>query len=72
MVTEHFDNNETAIKEMEQWLKKQNISLDNTLLVRGNTGVYHRPIWGFCSADKLTIHIGHAALIKWSFSIGKE
>ena len=31
MVTERFDNNEKGIKEMEQWLKKQNVSFnDNT------------------------------------------
>jgi hypothetical protein len=26
MTTERFDNNETGIKEMGQWLKKQNVS----------------------------------------------
>ena len=72
MVTERFDNNEKGIKEMEQWLKKQNVSFnDNTLLVIENTGIYHRPIWEFCSTHGLPIHIGNAAHIKWSFGIAR-
>ena len=72
MVTERFDNNETGIKQMEQWLKKQNVSFnDNTLLVIENTGIYHRLIWEFCSTHKLPIHIGNAAHIKWSFGIAR-
>lgn len=72
MVTERFDNSEKGIKEMEQWLKKQNVSFnDNTLLVIENTGIYHRLIWEFCSTHKLPIHIGNAAHIKWSFGIAR-
>src|SRR5687767_4298854 len=61
MVTERFNNNESGIKEMEHWLKKQKVCFDdNTLLVIENTGVYHRLIWRFCSIHQLTIHIGNA------------
>ena len=72
MVTERFDNNESGIKKMEQWLKKQKVCFDdNTLLVIENTGIYHRLIWKFCSIHQLTIHIGNAAHIKWSFGIAR-
>lgn len=72
MVTERFDNNESGIKEMELWLKKQKVSFDdNTFLVIENTGVYHRLIWEFCSTHRLPIHIGNAAHIKWSFGIAR-
>ncbi len=72
MVTERFDNNDSGIKQMEQWLKKQKVFFDdNTLLVIENTGVYHRLIWQFCSTHKLPIHIGNAAHIKWSFGIAR-
>jgi transposase len=72
MVTERFDNNETGIKKMAQWLRKQHVSFDdNTLLVIENTGIYHRLIWECCSMHGLPIHIGNGAHIKWSFGIAR-
>ena len=72
MITERFDNNSNGIKNMKQWLKKNNVSFDNnTLLVIENTGIYHRLIWEFCSSHQLPIHIGNAAHIKWSFGIAR-
>jgi len=72
MITKRFDNNESGIKNMKQWLKQENVSFDNnTLLVIENTGIYHRLIWEFCSTHQLPIHIGNAAHIKWSFGIAR-
>lgn len=72
MVTKRFANNESGIKQMEQWLKKQKVCFgDDTLLVIENTGIYHRLIWRFCSTHQLPLHIGNAAHIKWSFGIAR-
>lgn len=72
MVSERFENNESGIKALEQFLKKQKVSFDhNTILVIENTGIYHRLIWKFCSIHQFPIHIGNAAHIKWSFGIAR-
>jgi len=72
MVSERFENNESGIKSLEQFLKKQKVSFDhNTILVIENTGIYHRLIWKFCSIHQFPIHIGNAAHIKWSFGIAR-
>ena len=70
--TDRFDNTSSGIKTFEKWLKAHKVSFDeNTLLVIENTGIYHRLLWSFCSEKKLSIHIGNAAHIKWSFGIAR-
>lgn len=72
MDTARFDNTPEGMKKFEKWLSKHKVSYDNrSLLVIENTGVYHRPLWGFCSRKGLPIHIGNAAHIKWSFGIAR-
>lgn len=72
MITECFNNNAQGIKALNKWLKNQNISFDvNTLVVIENTGVYHRLIWEYCSTHNLSLHIGNATHIKWSFGIAR-
>jgi len=70
MVTERFDNNKKGMNALDKWLKKLQVSFNkNTLLVIENTGVYHRIVWEYCSANKLPINIGNAAHIKWSLGL---
>ena len=72
MVTERFDNTTAGMKTMGKWLKKQQVSFDgNSLLVIENTGVYHRLVWEYCSAEGLPLYIGNATHIKWSFGIAR-
>ena len=70
IVTERFNNTASGMKAWKAWLKVQHVAYDeNSLLVIENTGVYHRPIWSFCSLYHLPLHIGNAAHIKWSLGI---
>lgn len=72
MVTERFDNTTAGMKAMGKWLKKLKVSFDdNSLLVIENTGVYHRLVWEYCSAEGLPLYIGNATHIKWSFGIAR-
>lgn len=72
MITERFDNNAAGMKTMGKWLKKHRVSFDdNSLLVIENTGVYHRIVWEYCSAQGLPLYIGNATHIKWSFGIAR-
>ena len=67
-----FDNTKDGMKQLQQWLKKLKVRLDeHSLVVIENTGVYHRPLWQFCSAKNLPLHIGNATHIKWSFGIAR-
>jgi transposase len=70
MLTERFENTKQGLQMMDKWLKKHTVSFnENTLMVIENTGVYHRLIWSYCSNNNLSIYIGNAAHIKWSFGI---
>jgi transposase len=72
MVGERFDNNAAGLKNLDAWLKKHHVSFDhNSLLVIENTGIYHRLVWEYCSANHLPLYIGNAADIKWSFGIAR-
>lgn len=72
MYTERFDNTKAGLKTFNQWLKKHHVAFnDQTLLVVENTGIYHRLLWHYCTDNKLPIHIGNAAHIKWSFGIAR-
>ena len=72
MVSERFDNDQAGMKALGKWLKKHQVSFDeNSLLVIENTGVYHRLVWEYCSAQGLPLHIGNATHIKWSFGIAR-
>lgn len=69
MLSEKFNNNREGFKVLGKWLKHQEVPVDSTLVVIENTGVYHRLIWEFCTAQGLPLHIGNAAGIKWSLGI---
>src|SRR3954453_10835320 len=70
--TERFDNSEAGMKALDKWLRKQQVSFDDSsLLVVENTGVYHRLIWDYCSSHRLPLHIGNATHIKHSFGIAR-
>lgn len=70
VLTEQFTNTDDGIRSFHKWLKKQGVSFDdNTLIVIENTGIYHRPVWEFCSKHNLPLHICNAAHIKWSLGI---
>jgi transposase len=68
--TEKFENSEAGLKRFFKWLRSLKVTFDeNTLLVIENTGIYHRMLWAFCSENNLSIHIGNATHIKWSFGL---
>lgn len=70
--SERFDNTIQGLNVFEKWLKKQGVaSNEHALVVIENTGIYHRLIWSFCSKKGLSLHIGNAAHIKWSFGIAR-
>lgn len=72
IVTAKFSNDEAGLKGFKKWLKELGVSVgDDSLLVIENTGIYHRRIWQFCSAQNLPIYIGNAAHLKWSFGIAR-
>jgi len=72
VVTGRFDNDAPGMKTLDKWLKKQGVAFDeNSLLVIENTGVYHRLVWEYCSAEGLPLYIGNATHIKWSFGIAR-
>ena len=72
VVTGRFDNDAPGMKALGTWLKKQDVAFDeSSLLVIENTGVYHRLIWEYCSAEGLPLYIGNATHIKWSFGIAR-
>lgn len=72
VTTAQFENMAKGLKSFKKWLKMQGVLFNqNTLVVIENTGIYHRPLWAFCSAENLPIHIGNAAHIKWSFGIAR-
>lgn len=70
--TARFDNNAEGIKQFAKWLTGHGVKSNaDSLVVIENTGIYHRLIWSFCSRKKLSLHIGNAAHIKWSFGIAR-
>lgn len=70
MLTMRFSNTTSGLAQLDDWLTELQISKDeHSLLVIENTGVYHRLIWEYCSMNKLPLHIGNAAQIKWSLGI---
>lgn len=70
LVSERFDNHSMGMKKFKKWLAVNKVSLNSdSLVVIENTGVYHRLLWSFCSNNKLPLHIGNAAHIKWSLGI---
>ena len=70
--TGRFDNSVNGLKAFDKWLKTNRVPFDeSTLLVIENTGIYHRPLWGYCSKKGLPIHIGNAAHLKWSFGLAR-
>lgn len=72
-VISQFDNNIVGLKKFKTWLDEHNVSFDeNSLLVIENTGIYHRPIWNFCTMHLLPVFIGNAADLKWSFGIARS
>lgn len=67
-----FDNTADGLKDFGKWLRVNKVTFnENTLLVIENTGIYHRLLWGFCSRNKLPIHIGNATHMKRSFGIAR-
>lgn len=73
VVISKFDNNTYGLKKFKSWLDDHHVSFDqNSLLVIENTGIYHRPIWNFCSTHLLPVFIGNAADLKWSFGIARS
>ena len=57
-----FSNDKAGLSSFKIWLETQQVSFDNiSLLVIENTGIYHRLIWDFCTANLLPIYIGNAA-----------
>ena len=72
MKTDRFSNTVEGLKLFRQWLKKNKASMnEHTLCVMENTGVYHRLLWQFCCDNNITIHIGNATHMKWSFGIAR-
>lgn len=70
--TARFDNTASGLKAFTKWLKTFKVTMDqSTLVVIENTGIYHRLIWSFCNEKGLSLHIGNAAHIKWSFGIAR-
>lgn len=70
--TARFDNTLEGLKAFTKWLKSFKVPMDqNTLVVIENTGIYHRLIWSYCNKKGLSLHIGNAAHIKWSFGIAR-
>lgn len=70
--TARFPNDLNGLKSFQKWLKENKVSMNNhTLCVMENTGVYHRLLWQFCSTNNITIHIGNATHMKWSFGIAR-
>ena len=68
--TEQFANTKAGLLLFKKWCKEAGVqTLDQLFVVIENTGVYHRPIWQFCSDQNITLHIGNAAHIKWSLGI---
>lgn len=70
MLTAYFDNT-AGLCSFDKWLKEHRVVLAGTLLVMENTGVYHRPLWAWCTDKKLSVHIGNVAHIKWNFGIAR-
>lgn len=72
LVISKFDNNTGGLKDFKNWLAEHQVSFnENSLLVIENTGIYHRPIWNFCTTHLLPVFIGNAADLKWSFGIAR-
>jgi len=72
LVISQFANNTGGLKEFKNWLTAHQVSFDeHSLLVIENTGIYHRPIWNFCTTHLLPVFIGNAADLKWSFGIAR-
>lgn len=70
VVTAQFTNDKTGLGLFKSWLETNQVSFDdNSLLVLENTGIYHRPLWNFCTDHLLPFYIGNAADLKWSFGI---
>ena len=72
VATERFANTAGGLKAFGKWLDRHGVTRnEHTLVVIGNTGIYHRLLWLFCSKQGLPLHIGNAAHIKWSFGIAR-
>ena len=72
VVSDQFTNDKTGLCLFKTWLEINQVSLDgNSLLVMENTGIYHRPLWNFCTDHLLPFFIGNAADLKWSFGIAR-
>jgi transposase len=72
-VIAQFGNNTIGLKDFRNWLQANRVSFDkDSLLVIENTGIYHRPLWNFCTTNLLPLFIGNAADLKWSFGIARS
>ena len=72
VVTNQFTNDKTGLGLFKAWLEANQVSFNgNSLLVLENTGIYHRPLWNFCTDHLLPFFIGNAADLKWSFGIAR-
>ena len=68
--TEQFANNKEGLLSFQKWCKRSGAKkMEQLFVVIENTGLYHRPIWQFCSKQNIALHIGNAAQIKWSLGI---
>lgn len=68
--TAQFANTKDGLSSFKKWCKAAGAkNMQQLFVVIENTGVYHRPIWKFCSEQNIALHIGNAAHIKWSLGI---
>ena len=68
--TEQFPNSKEGLLLFQKWCKSAGAKkMQQLFVVIENTGLYHRPIWQFCSKQNIALHIGNAAQIKWSLGI---
>ena len=69
--TMRFSNAPAGLKGFDKWIKSHQVNNSNSIVVIENTGIYHRLLWKYCSDKGLSLHIGNAAHIKWSFGIAR-
>lgn len=70
LLTEQFANTKEGLLSFKKWCKNAGAkTMEQLFVVIENTGLYHRPIWQFCSKQNIVLHIGNAAHIKWSLGI---
>lgn len=69
MINHKFTNNLKGYRTLVAWCKKQEVKLDQVLIVLENTGIYHRSLVDFLHSHQAFVWVENPVEIKWSIGL---